>query len=167
VLGRHVERLSACAGRSRTDGVQCWVAVSTETFARELIAAGAGRLPAELEAGSGGTAEARSSSGALPDAETRSAGPGKPAGPPGRPAAGARLPLASPALLGAAADALWPPLRALLARAHGFAPPRVGLMVTLLVLESSVAFLCKIACVQSCEAGFGGCMFLSAQVCAR
>ncbi len=131
--------LSACAGRSRTDGVQCWVAVSTEAFARELIAAGAGRLPAELEPGSGVTAEARSSSGALPDAESRSAGAGRPAGAPGRPAAGARLPPASPALLGAAADALWPPLRALLARAHGCTPPRGGLAVEGMTWYSGLA----------------------------
>jgi len=160
------ERLLACAGRSRTDGMQCWVAVSTEAFARELIAAVAGQLPAELDAGSSGTAEARSSSGALPDAETRSAGSGKPAGPPGRPAAGARLPPASPALLGAAADALWPPLRALLARAHGCAPPRVSLMVTL--YESRIAFLCKISVRAVLRCGLRRLpMFLSAQVCAR
>ena len=74
--------------------MQCWVAVSTEAFARELIGA-----PADEGVG----ADAASS---------------KPSGVP----ASARLPPATPALLGAAADALWPPLRALLAKAHGCAP---------------------------------------------
>lgn len=74
--------------------MQCWVAVSTEAFARDLI----GAPPDE---GVGAGAASRNLSG-VP--------------------ASARLPPASPALLGAAADALWPLLRALLAKAHGCAP---------------------------------------------
>ena len=28
---------SACAGRERTDGMECWVAVTTEAYAQEII----------------------------------------------------------------------------------------------------------------------------------
>lgn len=75
------------------------MAVSTEAFARELIDAGT----------------ANGAPGAEP-ALIPSCVP-EPSGVP----AAARLPPASPELLAAAADALWPPLRALLARAHGCA----------------------------------------------
>lgn len=88
------------AGRGRDDGAECWVAVSTEAFARELI-------------------DAAAAAGA-PGAEPVSKPSGVPE-PSGVPAA-MRLPPASPVLLGAAADALWPPMRALLARAHGYNP---------------------------------------------
>ena len=70
--------------------------VSTEAFARELI-----------DAAAADGAEPASRSSGVPETS-------------GVPAA-ARLPPASPEMMAAAADALWPPLRALLARAHGCA----------------------------------------------
>ena len=85
------------AGRGWHDGAECWVAVSTEAFARELIGAPA----------------AAAAAGAEP-----TPGPSGVSNPSGVPTP-ASLPPASAALLAAAADALWPPLRALLARAHG------------------------------------------------
>ena len=73
------------------------MAVSTEAFARELIDAAAA-------AGAPGAKKTLKPSGVS-----------EPSGVP----AAARIPPASPALLAAAADALWLSLRALLARAHG------------------------------------------------